>query len=326
LIDPLQNSVVMITGGAGFLGRAITHYALQYCKPRKVVVYSRDEEKHRKMEVEFNDERLHFRNGCVSDADRLRDAMHDADIIIHAAAMKQVPACERDPSQVEKTNIMGSATVARIARQSGVERAIFISSDKAVFPLNAYGKSKSFAEHAWIRDNVHKRIYSATRWGNIEGSTGSVIKLFREMVARGAKELPITHPDMTRFLVPIDQAIATIMAALQGPPGLIVVPKSPSIRIVDLVEAMGCTYRVVGIRPGEKMHETMVMEEERARAWESDSYIAIPPDPIPDTTIDYTNGSSVFGDEIKKIGGGYSSDNNIFLTVAEIRERLAQYD
>ena len=321
--DSLKDKSVLITGGAGCLGRAISHYLLSFTPISKVVVYSRDEEKHRKMALQFkHNQRLHFRAGDVRDSLRLARAMHDIDIVIHAAAMKQVPACERDPEEATKTNIIGSINVCDAAIITArVQCAIFTSTDKAVSPCNHYGKTKAVAESQWIRANVYKPIFSATRWGNIEGSTGSVIPYFRELVEGGCGTLPITDAAMTRFLVSFDQAIAAIVSAIDAPPGLIVIPKSPSIRICDLVIAMGCQGQITGVRPGEKLDETLILESEMVRAREYERYFAIPPDPLPHTHIGY-GATDVFGPEIVKGATSYCSNINRFLTVEEIQERL----
>jgi UDP-N-acetylglucosamine 4,6-dehydratase len=318
----IDDAVILVTGGAGSLGQASIHYLLEYQKPRKVIVYSRDEEKHRLMRLAFDDDRLRFRIGDVRDQDRLDDVMRPVDIVIHAAALKQIEACDNDPDEAQKTNIEGSRAVAISARRHGVSKAIFISSDKAVAPLNVYGTSKAAAEQAWLRSNVHKPIYSCTRWGNIEGSRGSVIPVFKDLIAKGKPMLPVTDERMTRFTVTFEQAIATILQAIEGPPGLIVFPKSPSYRIIDLVAAFGRDYYITGIRPAEKLHETLMLEEEARHARHYEDCVTILPERPFNTDIDYCR-DEPFG---KWIGAqpikAYSSNDNGFLTVEQLKERI----
>lgn len=314
-MQSIQDSVVLVTGGAGSLGKNLCHYLLEYCKPKKVIVYSRDEFKHSTMRQEIHDDRMRYFIGDVRDLDRLRLAFRKVDIVIHAAALKQVPACQDDPLEAVYTNIDGSANVVRACIDTDVRRAILVSSDKAVEPVNLYGKTKAVAEDLFIDGNKYKQIFSCTRWGNIEGSRGSVIPLYKSLVNSGIRELPVTDKRMTRFSVTFHDAISLLLRAVEGPPGLIWIKQSASLRIVDLVEALGCTYQEIGIRPGEKLHETLISKYEYHRARNLGDHYIVLPEPAFNTDLEYPQGAQLATD--------ITSARNVFLTVDEIKERIA---
>jgi UDP-N-acetylglucosamine 4,6-dehydratase len=316
LIDCLADRVVLVTGGAGSLGKQFIKHILLHNNPQKVIVYSRDEYKHSSMQEEFKDKRIRYFIGDVRDLERLRWAFKEVDIVVHAAAMKQVTACEYNPEEAVKTNIEGAKNIIDATRDACLERVIFISSDKAVSPLNLYGSTKAAAEKLFLSANAMNPIFSCTRWGNIEGSKGSIIPLFNSLINQGCRNLPLTDERMTRFSVTYTDAISTILSAIELPPGLIICRKAPSIRITDLIEAVGCGYDVVGIRPGEKLHEMLVSEHEYGLARDCGDYIAIIPRILFNPELDYSSVNK------EPLTGPYTSDNNIFLTVDEIRERI----
>lgn len=316
----LDGKVILITGGTGSLGRVLAKHLLEYHKPHKVIIFSRDEFKQSEMRKEIDDERLRYYIGDIRDPERLRWAFQGVDIIIHAAAMKQVPACEYNPTEATKTNVIGAMNIIDATRGLPIEKVICISSDKAVAPVNLYGASKMMAEKMFIDANSMRRIFSCTRWGNIETSRGSVIPLYKQLTKYGPRPLPLTHPDMTRFSLSFDEAIGLLLKAIEGPPGAIWVKRSPSMRMSDLVAAFGCIGQIAGIRSGEKLHETMVDRYECPRAFENEDNIIILPTRAFDTEIKYDIAGRL------PLMEPYASDTNIFLTVEQIQERLAKYE
>lgn len=270
----INGASILVTGGTGSWGRAFVKRAIKD-NPRRLVIYSRDEQKQDAMAREFSHPSLRFLVGDVRDRDRLELAMRDIEIVIHAAAMKIIPKCEADPYECLRTNVFGAENVARAALMSGVEKVMALSTDKAAAPLNLYGASKLAAEKLFIAANsvaAGMTAYSAVRYGNVVGSRGSVIPLFREF-ANGSEPLPITHADMTRFWITLDQAVEfviTSMKAMKG--GEIFIPKIPSMKVVDLAEAIcpGRPHNIIGIRNGEKLHETLLTEDEARMAEDRD--------------------------------------------------------
>lgn len=281
----LSNKSILITGGTGSFGKEFVRTVLRDYAPSKLIVFSRDELKQSEMAQEFPYRPggpLRYFIGDVRDRQRLHQAMQGVDYVIHAAAMKQVPACEYNPFEAILTNVMGTANVIHAALHEGVEKAIFLSSDKAVAPINLYGATKMCAERLFIRSNVYAGAAGASlscvRYGNVVGSRGSVIPLFLKQRATGM--LTITDRQMTRFWMTLEQAVQFVIFALaemQG--GEIFVPRLPSMYIVDLAEAIapGAEYRTVGIRPGEKLHEMLVSEEDARDAIETPHYFVVHP-------------------------------------------------
>jgi UDP-N-acetylglucosamine 4,6-dehydratase len=266
----LESKRILITGGSGFLGRHLVSHLLNMPDgPDSVIVFSRGEHAQANMRQSFTDPRLRTFLGDVRDLERLRLAMRGVDVVIHAAALKRVDACESDPYEAIKTNVTGTANVVQACIESGVERAIFISSDKAAAPLNLYGKTKACAESLWLAANVYSGnggpMFSAVRYGNVAGSTGSVIPLWLEKIREG-KPVPITEPDATRFWFTANGAVSLVLETLQWMRGgELVVPKLPSFAIGDLAAALGATSETIGPREGDKPHEDMIAEEERPR-------------------------------------------------------------
>ena len=283
----LGGKAILITGGTGSLGRKLTEKLLAGYAPRRLVLFSRDEFKQSEIASGDPDPRLRFFIGDVRDGDRLRRAMQGIDIVIHAAAMKQVPACEYNPFEAIKTNIGGSINVVDAALDAGVQRVIAISTDKAVNPVNLYGATKLVMERAVIRGNAysgaHGPIFSCVRYGNVAGSRGSVIPFFLRQ--RGTGTLPVTDRRMTRFWLTLDAAANLVLDCLSKMVGWeTFVPRLPNFKIVDLARAIAprAEIREVGIRPGEKVHEVLVSVQEGRHAvqWQ-DRIVILPSPPAP---------------------------------------------
>jgi UDP-N-acetylglucosamine 4,6-dehydratase len=278
-----DNSTVLITGATGSFGKALTSTLLSECSPKKIVLFSRDELKQHEMRLAgFNDPRLRFFIGDVRDDQRLRRAMNGIDIVVHAAAMKQVPTCEYNPIEAVLTNVMGARNVIEAALDRGVSRVLALSTDKAVNPANLYGATKLVAEKLFVHANAYSgdspTHFSCVRYGNVVGSRGSVIPLFCSQRKTG--RLSVTDPRMTRFWLTLDRAVQFVITAVeQMKGGEVFVPKIPSMRLMDLAKAIApeCDISIVGIRPGEKLHEVLVTEDEARYMLERDDMFVIQP-------------------------------------------------
>jgi UDP-N-acetylglucosamine 4,6-dehydratase len=278
---------VLVTGGSGSFGRRFIGTMLQHSRARRVIVFSRDEFKQYEMQQQLarmGTERLRFFIGDVRDADRLELATRDVDFIIHAAALKQVPAAEYNPFECIRTNVSGAENVVRAALRNGVSRVIALSTDKAANPINLYGASKLASDKIFIAANnlagQDETRFAVVRYGNVVGSRGSVIPFFRKLIGEGADHLPITDARMTRFWITLQQGVnfvTTSLAMMRG--GEIFVPKIPSMRVVDLAHCLApdLPIRVVGIRPGEKLHEVMVTGDDSRQTLELDDRYVIEP-------------------------------------------------
>jgi UDP-N-acetylglucosamine 4,6-dehydratase len=278
-----ENLNVLVTGGTGSFGKKIVEIMLRDFHPNKIIIFSRDELKQHEMRINgFEHESLRYFLGDVRDKERLRRAMHGVDIIIHAAALKQVPACEYNPFEAVKTNIIGAQNIIDEAINMGVKKIVALSTDKAVNPVNLYGATKLCAEKMFIQGNSYAgeggTRFSCVRYGNVIGSRGSVIPLFMSQKKNGI--LTITDTRMTRFWISLEQAVEVVIKALyhmQG--GEIFVPKIPSMKIVDLAEAVApdCEVDIIGIRPGEKLHEILITEEDGRHTLEYNGlYVILP--------------------------------------------------
>ena len=279
----LKDKIVLVTGGTGSFGKKFTEVVLRQHEPKKLIIFSRDEWKQSEMARRFDDSRLRFFIGDVRDKDRLERAFDGVEVVIHAAALKQIPTAEYNPLEVIKTNILGAANVIDAAIDRGVEKVVALSTDKAANPINLYGASKLCADKLFIAANVysgsHRTKFSVVRYGNVVGSRGSVIPLFLKMRETG--RIPITDKRMTRFWITLDQGVELVIQGLeQMHGGEIFVPKVPSMNIMDLAEAIapGCRYEIVGIRPGEKLHEVMVPADDARRTLELDNFYVVQPD------------------------------------------------
>ncbi len=278
-----SKTVVMVTGGTGSFGRKFAEVMLSDYGPEKLIVFSRDELKQHEMrEAGFTDPRLRYFIGDVRDLLRLRRAMEGVDVVVHAAALKQVPACEYNPIEAIMTNIMGARNVVEAALDTGAKRVMAISTDKAVNPINLYGATKLAAEKLLIQSNAYaggrETRFSCVRYGNVVGSRGSVVPVFLRQ--RGNGRVTVTDERMTRFWLSIEQGVRfTIRCVELMEGGEVFVPKIPSMRIVDVAAAVapGCEIEIVGIRPGEKLHEDLLSEDEGRRAVELEEMYVVQP-------------------------------------------------
>ncbi len=278
----LKDKVVLVTGGTGSFGNRFIDRVLADARPRKVVVFSRDELKQSDMSERIADKRVTYLLGDIRDVARLNVAFHGVDVIIHAAALKQVPALEYNPFEAVKTNVLGAENIISAAIAQGVERVVALSTDKAANPVNLYGATKLCMEKLFVAGNSYaggkKTRFSVVRYGNVVGSRGSVIPKFLEM--RKSGRLTLTDDRMTRFWITLDQGVETVYHALgdmQG--GEIYIPRIPSMRLVDLASAIApdCKLEIVGIRPGEKLHEALMTDDESARAIDQGKFFMVPP-------------------------------------------------
>lgn len=277
-----DNKTILITGGAGSFGQKFAEVILKDHNPKSVRIYDNRELAQVEMERKFKDLRLRFFIGDVRDLKRLNRAMHGCDIVVHAAALKHVPICEYNPIEAIKTNINGAINVIDSAINNSVEKVINISTDKAVQPVNLYGATKMVAEKLFVQANsygVKKTIFSCSRYGNVAGSSGSVIPLFKEQKEKG--EVTITDENMTRFFITLDEGVRFVIDCIEKMKGgEIFVPKIPSMKITDLADviAPGAKKKITGIRPGEKLHETLITEEESRHAKETENFYIIEPE------------------------------------------------
>lgn len=323
----LKDKTILITGGTGSFGKCFTRYVLTHYEPRKIIIYSRDEFKQWMMAEEFKEyeDKLRFFIGDVRDVERLRRACEGVDYIIHAAALKQVPACEYNPNEAIKTNIHGAMNVIDAALDSGVRKVVALSTDKAVNPVNLYGGTKLVSDKLFVAANAYvgaKDInFSIVRYGNVAGSRGSVIPFFRQLIEEGATELPITDVRMTRFWISLTQGIELVIKALaEATGGETFISKIPSFKITDLAEAMlpGCGIRETGIRPGEKLHEIMVTTEDSFTTYEYDKHFIV----YPQMVWNNRQKPDLSGRKVEE-GFSYSSGNNTeWLSVEDIRKLL----
>lgn len=318
--NALKDKVVLVTGGTGSFGTAFVREALANHEPAAIRVYSRDELKQWEMQQRFDDARLRLTVGDVRDLPRLRRAMNGVDVVIHGAALKQVPVCEYNPFEAVQTNVIGAENIVSAAIDNDVERTISISSDKAVNPVNLYGATKLCAEKIITQGNTYSGDSPArlatVRYGNVVGSRGSVIPLFKKQAAKG--ELTITDEAMTRFWITLEQAVAFVISCIgrmQG--GEVFIPRIPSMRVTEMAEAIApeASRRVIGIRPGEKVHEVLITEEEARHAKRFDDHFAIHPSFPFWGEVDYPGGEEL------PPGFSYSSDaNEEWLDAEQIRE------
>ena len=325
----LNDRSILITGGTGSFGKCFTKYVLENYSPRKIIIYSRDEFKQFMMANDefFKDhaKQLRFFIGDVRDKERLERALEDVDYVVHAAALKQVPACEYNPAEAIKTNINGAQNVIDACLNRGVKKVVALSTDKAVNPVNLYGGTKLVSDKLFIAANAYagkKDItFSIVRYGNVAGSRGSVIPFFRGLIEQGATELPITDYRMTRFWISLEEGVQLVIKALaEAKGGETFISKIPSFYVKDLAEAMlpGCTTREVGIRPGEKLHEIMVTTEDSATTYEYDKHYIV----YPQITFNERQVPDLSGRKVED-GFAYSSGTNSeWMSVEEIRERL----
>ncbi len=310
-----NNKNILITGGTGSFGKKYTEMILSRYEPRKIIIYSRDELKQYEMVQSFNEPCMRYFIGDVRDAERLNEAMRDVDFVIHAAALKHVPVAEYNPTECIRTNIDGAENVIKAAINNGVEKVIALSTDKASSPINLYGATKLVSDKLFVAANNivgdRKTRFAVVRYGNVVGSRGSVVPFFLKLISDGAIELPITDLDMTRFLITLEDGVQFVLdnfARMHG--GEIFIPKIPSMKMSNLAKSLSpnLPHKVIGIRPGEKMHEVMITADDRVI--EFDSYYVITP------TIQFTHvgdfSKNALGENGQDIGIGfeYNSLNN----------------
>ncbi|MBQ1172496.1 MAG: UDP-N-acetylglucosamine 4,6-dehydratase (inverting) [Lachnospiraceae bacterium] len=282
----LNNKTILITGGTGSFGHHFVDYILAHYNPQKIIIYSRDEYKQFIMDNEYKEYRdvLRFFIGDVRDESRLRMALHGVDYVIHAAALKQVPACEYNPNEAIKTNVNGAMNVINASLEAGVKKVVALSTDKAVNPINLYGGTKLVSDKLFCAANAYSggdgTRFSVVRYGNVAGSRGSVIPFFQNIIDNGGKALPITDYRMTRFWISLEEGVKLVIKALEeSRGGETFISKIPSFKITDLAQAMlpGCEMPEVGIREGEKLHEIMVTKEDSMHTYEYDKHYIIYP-------------------------------------------------
>ncbi|MFA5173412.1 MAG: UDP-N-acetylglucosamine 4,6-dehydratase (inverting) [Candidatus Paceibacterota bacterium] len=280
----LKDKTILITGGTGSFGKSFTRFLLENSLAQKIIIFSRDEYKqfHMAQELRQFEDRLRFFIGDVRDLGRLERAFQKVDIVVHAAALKQVPAIEYNPQEAIKTNVIGSQNIVEAALNQNIEKVLLISTDKAAQPVNLYGATKLCAEKLFINSNSYspsqKTKFSAVRYGNVIGSRGSVVEKF---LNKKVDKVEITHPDMTRFWITLRQSFNLVLFALKNMEGgEIFVPKIPSMKISDLFKiiAPAAKQEVTGIRPGEKLHETLLTEEESKHGYETEKYYVVIPE------------------------------------------------
>ncbi len=318
---------ILITGGTGSFGHQYTKTILQHYKPKRLIILSRDELKQYEMQQIFNAPCMRYFIGDVRDPDRLMQAFKGVDYVIHAAALKQVPAAEYNPMECIKTNIHGAENVIKAAIANSVKRVIALSTDKAANPINLYGATKLASDKLFVAGNnivgTGETRFSAVRYGNVVGSRGSVVPFFQQLIDNGATTLPITHPDMTRFWITLQDGVDFVLknfSRMQG--GEIFVPKIPSVHVTDLAEAYGpgLKHDIIGIRAGEKMHEIMCPRDDSHHTIEfNDHFVITPSIRFFDRDIDYS--VNAIGEKGKAVDFGFeynSGSNSHFLTVAEI--------
>ncbi|MBN2556287.1 MAG: UDP-N-acetylglucosamine 4,6-dehydratase (inverting) [Anaerolineales bacterium] len=323
-----QDKVVLITGGTGSFGKKFVEVMLRDYSPAKLIIFSRDELKQHEMRADgFNDPRLRYFIGDVRDRLRLRRAMQGVDVVVHAAALKQVPACEYNPMEAINTNIIGGRNVIEAALDEKVDRVMALSTDKAVNPINLYGATKLAAEKLFVQSNAYAggkgTRFACVRYGNVVGSRGSVVPVFFKQ--RNAGRITITDERMTRFWLSLEQGVRfTIRCIEQLQGGEVFVPKIPSMKLVDLATAIApeCQIDYIGIRPGEKLHEVLISEDEARHTIELEDMFVVEP-----------SGALWFGHAWREKGSSlaegftYASDNNHhWLTEKEIRALIAPFD
>ena len=324
----LNNKVILVTGGTGSFGHKFTEIVLKSFKPEKLIIFSRDEFKQSEMAKIFPAEKhpaIRFFLGDVRDINRLKRAFEGVDYVIHAAALKQVPALEYNPTEAVKTNVDGADNIVDAAIDAGVKKVIALSSDKAVNPVNLYGATKLVAEKLFIAANAYgggRVKFAGVRYGNVVGSRGSVVPFFMELKKKGVKEFPITDERMTRFWITLQQGVDLVLRAIaESVGGEIFIPKVPSMRVVELAKAIepACTFMRIGIRPGEKIHETLISEDEARKTVEFDKYFIVLPQftSMEEVRMKYSNMSTLTD------GFVYRSDlNKEWLNVEQLHDMV----
>jgi UDP-N-acetylglucosamine 4,6-dehydratase len=322
----LTGKTILITGGTGSFGKKFVTTVLENYAPKKLIIFSRDELKQFEMHEDISTEQfpaIRYFLGDIRDRDRLYRALNDVDVVVHAAALKQVPAAEYNPFEFVKTNVIGTQNLIDAAIDCGVERVIGLSTDKAANPINLYGATKLCADKLFIAANAYtgtrRTRFAVVRYGNVVGSRGSVIPFFLKKKKEG--KIPITDPEMTRFFITLDQGVGFVLKGLERMSGgELYVPKIPSMRIADLATAVApdCEHEVIGIRPGEKVHELMIAKDDARRTVEFDDHYVI--EPVQQQWWDAENPPTMRGGKRCADDFEYTSDqNDRWLTIPELR-------
>lgn len=328
----LNDKTILITGGTGSFGKKFLEMIFSQYHPKKVIIYSRDEFKQSNMKIEYQNKvdmsKVRFFIGDVRDKDRLNRAFRGVDYVIHAAAMKQVPTCEYNPFEAIKTNIHGAQNVIDAALDCGVKKVVALSTDKAVNPINLYGGTKLVSDKLFVAANAYKGIdgttFSVVRYGNVAGSRGSIIPIFRDIIKNGGCELPITDSRMTRFWITLEQGVELVFKALnESKGGETYISKIPSFHINDLAYAMlpDAKLKEIGIREGEKLHEVMVTKDDSRLSYEYENHYIIYPN------FEWWNNENYFTPGGKRVEEGFeysSSNNKQWLSVEDLRCELAK--
>ena len=327
----LDNKTILITGGTGSFGKSFTRYVLKHYQPKKIIIYSRDEYKQFVMQNELKEYNsvMRYFIGDVRDKDRLKRAFEGVDYVIHAAALKQVPACEYNPNEAIRTNINGAQNVIDAALDTNVKKVIALSTDKAVNPVNLYGGTKLVSDKLFVAANAYSGTkdicFAIVRYGNVAGSRGSIIPLFHNIIKNGGTELPITDMRMTRFWISLTEGVELVIKALkEAKGGETFISKIPSFRVPDLAEATlpGCKIKEIGIRPGEKLHEIMVTTEDSFNTYEYDKHYIV----YPQMVFNERQVPDLSGKKVEE-GFSYSSGTNSeWLSVEDLRERLKEVE
>ncbi len=329
----LNNKNILITGGTGSFGKKFTKIVLSHYKPKRLIIYSRDELKQYEMAQEYNDKCMRYFIGDVRDKDRLKKALDGVDIVIHAAALKHVPIAEYNPMECIKTNIMGAQNlIDAVLESQSVEKVIALSTDKAANPINLYGATKLASDKLFIAGNnirgSKKCVFSVVRYGNVVGSRGSVVPFYKKLINEGASELPVTDDKMTRFWITLEQGVEFVLSSLERMlGGEIFIPKIPSMKITDLAHAMApnLPIKIIGIRPGEKLHEVMVPKDDSHLTLEFDDHFVIMPTIQFSQAVDFSKNKK--GQVGKKVEYGfeYASDSNsVWLSEKEVLELIKE--
>ena len=323
-----NDQVVLVTGGTGSFGKKFIEVLMRVHNPRKLIVFSRDELKQHEMQAAgYNQANLRYFLGDVRDRERLVRAMHGVDIVVHAAALKQVPACEYNPMEAIKTNIIGTSNVVEAAMDAGVKKMMALSTDKAVNPVNLYGATKLAAEKLTVQSNAYAgglaTRFSCVRYGNVVGSRGSVVPVFLKQ--RDFGTITITDDRMTRFWLSLEQGVGFVISCIeQMEGGEVFVPKLPSMKVIDLARAIApqATINVIGIRPGEKLHEVLISEDEARHTVELEKLFVVQP-----AEAIWFGYSWQEKGKLLENGFRYSSDNNPeWLDLEGIREYVAPFE
>ena len=328
-----NNKNILITGGTGSFGKKYTDILLRKYKPNKIIIFSRDELKQSEMQQTHNAPCMRYFIGDVRDAERVNEAMNEVDFVIHAAAMKQVPAAEYNPMECIKTNIHGAENIIKAAIANEVDKVIALSTDKAANPINLYGATKLASDKLFVAANnmvgKKKTRFAAVRYGNVVGSRGSVVPFFAKLIKNGAQEIPITHAEMTRFMITLEEGVNFVLKnfeRMEG--GEIFVPKIPSMNMIELAKAMApdLPQKIIGIRPGEKIHEIMCPSDDSHLTLEFDDHYVLRPTIEFGFHSDHTvNSIGEQGNPVEQ-GFEYNSGNNTdWLTHEKFLEMADEY-